>query len=533
MSLSWLKSALLPILVLAVVLSNLNIFTEEVNFIIVCILIAEAIFSSFLIILYYDSLPSQKNTILTHLMKLLLILNSIILLHSLVVTLAVQFYPDKLQEFFNYVPNLTCSLIMQEPNIAFLSNCLFAIMSFKTMALVFSQEFLSMNHNRVWRITLITMVITLVFEYTFHLVQYETICTKHNIYYIKTFLRFQINKEFVKYKPATMVYHNIVISLPHVIRILCYLWKFWNSRKHSDIRPLKTYTLDMYRMKKINSQTNSCLKYLSEGQKLENIKNDKSKIKVFTNDDSKQMEEGNLNVQTGVKTNVENLHLEIAPKTFQSSPKSQENTFCEAGAKKPLDCCDISLEDIENEEMVEYVPEQGRKYLSDHPKQYTTSPSTSTYVESSQNKSNKATDNGSRIFIEESKISNNRTKVNLGGNIEEDTKSAKKINNFIPRIGVEEIRILEDPKDTTGSQQTKKPQLLKTDYAIWLGTIIVILASFTVFVDSYNDGVILIHSIISKIFFLVLPTYWILRSEEKTKFVERRFNRFKSNYGFK
>jgi hypothetical protein len=105
-----------------------------------------------------------------------------------------------------------------------------------------------------------------------------------------------------------------------------------------------------------------------------------------------------------------------------------------------------------------------------------------------------------------------------------------KINNFTPRIDVEQISILDVSKETTGLQQTPKPQLLKTDYVAWVGVFSLTLTIVTIFVNSKNDNIIKMNGIISNIFFIVMPTYWILRSEEKTKFVQRRATRFMNKY---
>ena len=68
--------------------------------------------------------------------------------------------------------------------------------------------------------------------------------------------------------------------------------------------------------------------------------------------------------------------------------------------------------------------------------------------------------------------------------------------------------------------------LLNTDIAIYIGTAALALAIFTVFINSENNSVIIIHLIVVRVFFLALPPYWILRSGEKTIFVIRRLKRF-------
>ncbi len=71
-----------------------------------------------------------------------------------------------------------------------------------------------------------------------------------------------------------------------------------------------------------------------------------------------------------------------------------------------------------------------------------------------------------------------------------------------------------------------KHLLLNTDIAIWISTMGLVLAIFTVYINSENKGVIIVHLIVARIFFLALPPYWILRSEDKTLFAERGLKRF-------
>ncbi len=63
-----------------------------------------------------------------------------------------------------------------------------------------------------------------------------------------------------------------------------------------------------------------------------------------------------------------------------------------------------------------------------------------------------------------------------------------------------------------GPQPTPKPQLLKTDVAVWLAALISILAIFNVFINSKNSSTKILSDIAAKLFVVVLPPYWILRN---------------------
>ncbi len=63
-----------------------------------------------------------------------------------------------------------------------------------------------------------------------------------------------------------------------------------------------------------------------------------------------------------------------------------------------------------------------------------------------------------------------------------------------------------------GPQPTPKPKLLKTDVAVGLASLISILAFFNVFINSKNSSAKIVYDIAARMFYLVLPPYWILRN---------------------
>ena len=87
--------------------------------------------------------------------------------------------------------------------------------------------------------------------------------------------------------------------------------------------------------------------------------------------------------------------------------------------------------------------------------------------------------------------------------------------------------------DTGDAKPTPlKSNLIKISIALLVGIPIFALALYTVFINPKNNIIILIHGVIGKIFFQVLPSYWILRDEEKIQFVQRRFNRLRNKQDY-
>ena len=119
--------------------------------------------------------------------------------------------------------------------------------------------------------------------------------------------------------------------------------------------------------------------------------------------------------------------------------------------------------------------------------------------------------------------------------------SANQYNNqiLLPRRNSEiEIWTLFKENDLIGQTEPKNepitsniPKLLKIDIAIWLIMIVLILVVFHSFDDkNKNDNVLWVIIMIGDIIFLVLPHYWILRSEEKIAFIKRRLDRWMKQF---
>ena len=136
----------------------------------------------------------------------------------------------------------------------------------------------------------------------------------------------------------------------------------------------------------------------------------------------------------------------------------------------------------------------------------------------------------SLIFLQETKQSlGSQTQLNIPSQLETVTDKkkifkARKVS-LMPRgntpIGIR----IDSASNFCGPEPTLKPQLIKIGITVWVGILILALALYTVFINPKNNIIILIHGIVGKLFFQVLAPYWILRSEEKIKFVQRRFNR--------
>jgi hypothetical protein len=688
MKVTRLKPWIVPCLVIAVVIDGLSILPDSIQLFSTFIVTTVAIISGVIITMYYESLPSQKKTILLLLMELLMILNSIFLMQNFIVVQAIRLIPESIQTSLDNSPNLMCSIISQEQNLAIIFNCIFLIVCFKTMAAIMPAEYLSMNHNRVWTVTYSLMIVLWVLEYAFYLFYYGSWCNKHNIYNLKTFYGLIVDNAKIKLKPATLVVHMTAGSVPQTIKFIGYLWKRLKSRKSVNHRRNKIDLMDILEHNLFKKKAPSSSKYLIQENKTgEDTKNseyqnnsislgievedmilcyprktdpsnkaefiskldNKSSGSALTNKECHQMENNYAKVEHLVGNVANNTieedlnsrgsdgvlcHIQVEQEPVKSTDIIIHDI--EASEREAVKCMDVIIEDIEESEIeavkctdvfiediegsdikpviyadciIEGIEKSeiesvNAEVIINDIEASDINPIICTDyiiegIEKSELEAVKCMDviiqnvevsemkpvNCSDIIIQDieegeieqvnnkafnqisiandiyknnarefekvevqEKLSNHQFKTAANRTKEKPTRSINslsedennlievKINNFIPRTVIEKTKACEESKTLEASlsniQKTPKPQLLNTDYVIWLGTIAVILAIFTIFFDSENNSVIMFQYSLSRIFFFVMPTYWIIRSEEKTKFIKRRFNRFVYRYRF-
>ena len=262
---SWLKSLIVPCLVLIVVVDGLKVLPDSVNLATRCALISVSVLSAGAIVMYYATLPSQKKTILVHLMQMYMVLNSIILIHGLIISV-LKYERNTMQAMLDYAPNLTCSIMMEECNIVIFCNCCFAFLLFKTLASVASTEYLSMNHDKTWKITCFAITISMIIEYTFLMIYYGTWCTLRNIHYIETFTVYTFDKSQLKHKPETLVIHEILMFLPDLIKMINNLWRKLSSKRYCKFRYCQVDISNNIKGRTLKEKKPSSLKYLTKRQ---------------------------------------------------------------------------------------------------------------------------------------------------------------------------------------------------------------------------------------------------------------------------
>ena len=122
------------------------------------------------------------------------------------------------------------------------------------MAAVLPTEYLSMNHSRAWKLTLLTMVLAVVVEYSTFLLLYQTTCTKFNTNFILTFKKFNIISDAIEFKekPATMWAHAASGVIPITVKFIVFLWK---KKRFQGKRIRNNIVVPLYQCKQTDSKT--------------------------------------------------------------------------------------------------------------------------------------------------------------------------------------------------------------------------------------------------------------------------------------
>ncbi len=213
---------------------------------------------------------------------------------------------NPIQAMFDYAPNLTCTLFEAEPYPVLYCYVLLAIVILKGMAATMPNQYLAMNHMKVWKITFALILTSWTIEYIIILLRYKTLCTKHNIYNHQEFDNFTLDPDVMFKKPATLNSH---IALVLMAWLLKFVWNLSNQilkccRRFNKLRVTQIHTISSC-MNNINSfQSRVCVmndcdseiyQPVSETMDRNIVSHEESKSGLFL--DCKKLDTGNISVR--------------------------------------------------------------------------------------------------------------------------------------------------------------------------------------------------------------------------------------------
>ena len=422
-------------------------------------------------------------------MKFLMINASVVIVHAVTFGILFNLFPQVIQWGLDRFPNLTCSITVNEMYTVLMSYCFLAILVFKALAVFYPAYYLSMNHVKMWKWTLMIISVLWFLEYLLILSSYKTLCTKHNKYNMITFRNLSVNSSDtdMNEKPPTFILHSAAIVVLRMFISLAVLYKkrsvvkfFYKIHPSNNrIAPLQRIAVIKERNYEINDQRSSD----------NNPKNtdDSSKDKYRIDADIDVVE-----VLSELNIEVDPLPKPILVKEFDSS----DSVVLDIDLVQALTECNTYEVSRESGDEAPKLKDLLNKDKSEH---------------CTLNLTN------NHIIERDPKDLNNP----------EETADPNKIKIIINTNAQDGLNhnLTKNIAESLTNNQNFRQLLLNTDIAIWIGTLGLVLAIFTVFINSHNKSVIIIHLIIGKVFFLALPPYWILRSEDKTMFALRRLKR--------
>ena len=166
---------------------------------------------------YYESIDPTRKTVLTFLAQDMIIGMCFVRGYKLIQNLVIFFIKDLLANGFKSYPNLTCSL-MSIINIELVNLCLlWLIFVFKILAKVNTTNFLEMDHDKVRKITNVS-IISVTIIITFLLIPfYGSLCNKEEVVYLLKRIPGDYKMEDLKSIPSLQPFLVFLIILTVII----------------------------------------------------------------------------------------------------------------------------------------------------------------------------------------------------------------------------------------------------------------------------------------------------------------------------
>ena len=166
---------------------------------------------------YYESLPIQRKTVLSYLVQdLMLVFGSFRIMHMIrYFIISTGVLNDALMT--GEYPNLTCSMISSVPYPVISQHLIGAVNSFQAFAKINPATYLSFNHEKARKITLVLIILLVIIEFVLVSLTYGTLCGKTDISFIQAFTGLQVD---LKTTPKLGVWSAFLSCSPRLI----YIW---------------------------------------------------------------------------------------------------------------------------------------------------------------------------------------------------------------------------------------------------------------------------------------------------------------------
>ena len=202
-----------------------TIFTATTEF----VLLICSFLSLLSIYKYYGSLPETKKTLVTYLMRSLMITAAIYMLHRKTIRFFHILFPEQANYFYTYHTEFSCNLLSTfVPGSLFQTN-LFFILCAKYYMMVNTMSYLSLDHDRLKKFALIIMIGLNIIEKLILLFIYGSLCPCNKLHKIEK--EYGVNVSEIKAIPPISIIHMISLGLPELIYRIILLIKRRNQNR--------------------------------------------------------------------------------------------------------------------------------------------------------------------------------------------------------------------------------------------------------------------------------------------------------------
>ena len=205
-------------------ISELTFLPIVVRVILDLITLTLAVTCNALIYKYYGSLMETHQTLITYMVRLLMITGGMLNLNYILVRDLHDMFPEWMESWYRHETQLACSLFTtMVPSVIFLTNLFFVLVT-KGYMMLNTLHYLSLNHEKLAKILFWTIAVINFGEFTALFLRYGTLCPKVKLENIRTVYKINLPED-TPHTPAIVPWHIIILIVPEVIFRLSMLKK--------------------------------------------------------------------------------------------------------------------------------------------------------------------------------------------------------------------------------------------------------------------------------------------------------------------
>ena len=226
-----LKKAFISIMVTLAIIKDCNILPKYLNIFLHFLVGTVAFASDVLVYKFYGHLPDFKKSVLTYTVRLMVVASGIAVVWYNLAAIILQF-SSYLSKWVAEYPNMFCTLLRAETVCEVIIVATIMIQLCKACIVFNSMYFLSMDHERVFKVILILVLIIFVTHNSLALILAGTLCPAPKLSRILNLNRIEVDEEMKKAAPPLFFVYLFVAFLATMILKLVKKFRNRKERKY-------------------------------------------------------------------------------------------------------------------------------------------------------------------------------------------------------------------------------------------------------------------------------------------------------------